>query len=361
VTDDTIALKRTIKGAAAFRRRHVKEDGRELFLYGAAPHKSEPIGPSLEGGAGETHLRWHPLRGEWSVYAAARQNRTFKPSAAEDPLAPARRGAPATEIPFSDFEIAIFENRFPSFHAAPLAPAAPPAGVETAPATGRCEVVVYSTEARGSLATVDAARRALLVAAWIDRYEALHAAGAAFVLPFENRGEEVGVTLAHPHGQIYAFPLIPPVIRRAADAFVNGFSLEQALPAWRTDYEIAAEGGVAAFCPPFARFPYEVWIAPYVRRARLADMTNAELSGFATLLGEVTRRYDAFFGRDTAYMLSLHAAPAGFEASHHFTAQFYPMLRAPDKVKYLASVEQATGLFTVDIMPEFAARELRSR
>ena len=119
-------------------------------------------------------------------------------------------------------------------------------------------------------------------------------------------------------------------------------------------------GGLTAFCPPFARFPFETWIAPDICARGPWDFNETQLDGFAHLLGDMTRRYDEYFQRPTAYMLSLHAAPLKAGKSFHFTAQFYPLLRAPGRVKYLASVEQATGAFTVDVMPEMAAQTLRA-
>lgn len=360
MSDEHFILARRASGGEIHGRRLVKPDGRDVLLFGYEKRDEAPAANLLDGGPKESHLRWHPLRREWSVYAAGRQNRTFKPSTADDPLAPTVAGGPATEIPFSQFELAIFENRFPSFsqHAGE-AFGAPP-GVKTEPAFGRCEVVVYTSESTGNLATLSQARRELLVHAWIDRYEKLFAMGAAFVLPFENRGDEVGVTLHHPHGQIYAFPLVPKVQQSAADAFADGYDLKKDIASWRDDYWVAEANGVAAFAPPFARFPYELWLAPIEQRKGLWDMSDTELSGFAELLGEATRRYDKFFERDCPYMLSLHAAPAGDHDNWHFTAQFYPLLRARDKVKYLASVEQSTGLFTVDVQPEDTAKTFRA-
>ena len=344
-------------GRIVHKRHHAKADGRDLLLYGHAPHEGAPLpeedGTVARGGA----LRFHPLRGEWNLYAAHRQNRTFKPAAAADPLAPQRPGGPATEIPFEGFELAVFENKFTSLH-----PEAPPpddlAGVATARAAGRCEVVVYTPAATGSLASVGQDRRALLLAAWCDRYAALRSEDVPFVYPFESRGDEVGVTLHHPHGQVYAFPFVPQVQARAAKAFSAGYDLRGALTA-HEDLVVAEAGGVAAWCPPYARFPLECWLVPRRRAPGPWAFTPEEAEGFARLLGEVTRRYDAYFGRATAYMLTLHAAPWGADDHWHFTAQFYPLLRAPGRVKYLASVEQGTGAFTVDVMPETAARLLK--
>jgi len=157
-------------------------------------------------------------------------------------------------------------------------------------------------------------------------------------MPFENRGDEVGVTQHHPHGQIYAFPFVPKVQQDAVKAFAEGYNLSQDINRYKADYAVTEAGGLCAFCPPYARFPFETWIAPY-------------------------KRHDGpwtFSEEKTPYMLSLHAAPKSAQGKFHFTAQFYPLLRSPERVKYLASVEQATGAFTVDVMPEMAAKTLRA-
>lgn len=332
-------------GRALYRQRHLNADGREVLLYSYTDAPRAPVGAALERAKQSSALRWHPLRQEWAVYAGARQARTFKPASAFDPLAPMVPGGAATEIPFADFEIAVFENRFPALSA-------------TAQARGRCEVVAFGPEAEGGLASLAQDRRVLLVSAWIDRYAALFELGLEYVLPFENRGDEAGVTLHHPHGQIYGFSFVPSVQQKAADAFAGGYDLAAEMAGWREDYLIAEAGGIAAFAPPFARFPYETWLAPRTPRRGPWEFSGEEIDGFAYLLGEMTRRYDAHFGRPTPYMLSLHAAPRG-SGPFQFSAQFYPLLRDAARVKYLAAVEQATGVFTVDVAPEAAARTLR--
>lgn len=357
MADKHVIMARDVATRSVHRRHHVKADGRDLFLYGYNKYEGDPVaGDALALLAGG-ELRRHPLRGDWSIYAAGRQNRTFKPNAALDPLAPSTPGQPLTEIPFSDFELCVFENRFPSLHPSASEPA--PSNLETAQADGACEVIVYAPEAAGSLATLGQARRRLLIEAWIDRYKALFARGAAFVLPFENRGDEVGVTLHHPHGQIYGFPFVPAPQALALKAFEGGYDLAAELPGWREIYGVSDAGGLLAYAPPFARFPYEIWISAFERVSGPWGFDETQSDGFAHLLGEITARYDAFFGRQTPVMMSLHAAPYGRDGAFQFTTQFYPLLRAPDRVKYLASVEQATGVFTVDILPEEAAKRLR--
>jgi len=359
MTDILEHIQRKSETPAIYRRHFIKRDGRDLFLYGYNKHTLAPLpeegGEVAKGG----ELRYHPLRAEWNVYAPHRQNRTFKPSSANNPLAPSIAGEAPTEIPFSDFELAVFENKFTSLHSeAPMPPFID--GVKLSRAGGRCDVIVYGPEDKGNLYEMGQAKRRLLLAAWNDRYQTLFDQGCEFVLPFENRGDEVGVTLHHPHGQIYAFPFVPRVQKDAMTAFENGYDFAADLKAFKPDYTVAHAGGLTAFCPPYARFPFETWIAPDECLRGPWDFNEEQLDGFAHLLGDMTRRYDEYFQRPTAYMLSLHAAPRSADDRFHFTAQFYPLLRAPGRVKYLASVEQATGAFTVDVMPEMAAKTLRA-
>lgn len=355
-----VQLDTAIGGAPIFRRDFTKADGRMLRLYGRKPHTQAPLHQSNDEIAQGGEQRFHPLRGEWNVYAAHRQNRTFKPAAADDPLAPTQANGPPTEVPFSDFELAVFDNKFAAFHPS-ASSAANLVGLDTEPARGACEVLVYGPEADGNLHSIGTDRRQVLLAAINDRYSALFDAGCAYVLPFENRGDAVGVTLHHPHGQIYGFGRVPLVAQRAIDAFAAGYSLAGEI-AESSDYSLGIKGGIAAFVPRFARFPYEVWLAPVDRRAGPWECSSEELEGLAEWMGEITRRYDILFEGPAASMMGFHSAPNPSTASgenYHFSVQFYPLLRAAGRVKYLAGVEQHSGVFTVDVMPEDAARALR--
>lgn len=339
------------------RHRHEKPDGRELLLFGYEP-PGEPVGREFTDPVSTgSELRRHPLLGNWSIYSPHRQNRTFKPSTAADPLAPAAPGGPVTEIPFADFELAVFGNRFPSLH--PDSPDAAEAPWQTGRAAGQCEVVVYAPESEGNLATLSQDRRILLVEAWIDRYAAHFDAGSAYVLPFENRGDAVGVTLAHPHGQLYAFPFVPDPQARAEAAFAAGYDLETDRRAWGEAFAIASAGPVQAYAPPFGRFPYETWLSCERPVAGPWEMSAEEIEGLADLLGEMTRRYDALFDAPMPLMMNVQAAPRETSGKFQFTVQFYPIMRSAGRLKYLAGVEQSTGVFTVDVDPQEAARALR--
>ena len=294
------------------RRLHAKADGRKLYLYGWQPHTLEPTVEIDSVPPSEPHCRWHPFRHEWVSYASHRQARTFKPPAEYCPLCPTLPGGFAGEIPFADFEVAVFENRFPAFDA--KASTAPSLPVEAMAARGTCEVLVFTPAHQGDLAGLSQARRELLVHAWADRYvDLLDQEHVQCVLPFENKGEEVGVTLHHPHGQIYAFPWVPPVQQAAAAAFRDGPALARLLDRMGGTYTVCERASTVAFVPPFARFPYEVWIAPRRVLPGPWDMTAEEISDYAALLGELVTRYDRLFDRSFPYIMSLHAAPKGEE------------------------------------------------
>jgi UDPglucose--hexose-1-phosphate uridylyltransferase len=341
------------------KRLHLKPDGRRLWLYGWRVH---------EGATGEElppapppapHARWHPLRSEWVVYAAHRQERTFKPPAEFCPLCPSAGNATPGEIPFRDFEIAVFENRFPSF--SPLAPEPPPLPLRTGRALGACEVIVYSAEHSGSLASLPDERVRLLVEVWADRCrELLARPEVVFAMPFENRGEQVGVTLHHPHGQLYAFPFLPPVLKPMVDAFRQEAALERMMEHMGSAYEVEGDANVSSFVPPCARFPFELWIAPRRRVPGPWAFDAAEMASFATALRRSLARLDALFARPMPYIALLYAAPKGEEGHFHTHLQILPFLRAAERLKYLAGCEQGAGTFLADMLPETMVERLRA-
>lgn len=341
-----------------FVHRHVKADGHELLLYGRTPHREE-AGRELDSAPGAPpHLRWHPLRQEWVGYAGARQARTFLPQAADCPLCPSREGG-VGEIPFADFEIAVFENRFPAF-----VPGAPfpgdMAGTEAAAAHGRCEVVVYSVDHGASLGGLSDARLDLLIEVWGARIKALMAMGFDAVLPFENRGEEIGVTLHHPHGQIYAFGFVPAQIRRAAEAQAANPVVATLIAAADRSLFLRDGKRAVSLVPPFAMYPYEVWLAPRRRVATPHELTKEERAELAHALGDAVRRLDGLFGTPMPYIMTVQTAPRGFADTFHMTIELKPFRRDAAKLKYLAGVEQGSGVFLVDVSPEEAAARLKA-
>lgn len=294
--------------------------------------------------------RFNELRGEPVVYAVHRQERTFLPVEDRCPLCPtpAAPGAQETEIPFPAFEIAVFDNLFPAF-------AAP---------EGAAEVIVYTDSHHGSFATLSAERAEALMWVWRQRYQELGARGdIRYVLIFENRGVEVGVTLHHPHGQIYGYPFLPPVpaLELAADERLGGCAVCTLLASELRDSRrlLHENEAVVAYVPYAARWPYEAHVVMRQHRASLLECTPAELRQLAEALQRVTRGYDALFAQPFPYVMVVHQAPTDGREEGHLHVEFYPPLRTAHKLKYTAGSELGAGTFIGDTLPEDSALGLR--
>lgn len=298
-----------------------------------------------------SELRWHPLLRQWVTVAPWRQDRTYHPPADHCPLCPTRPGGLETEIPEPDYHIAVFENRFPAY-----------TGDQ-----GRCEVVCYTSQHDSSLGAQPLEQIRDLVEVWQDRFAELsRLPNVKYVYIFENRGAAIGVTLSHPHGQIYAYPFVPPVlVTELASERVHhrrtGRCLYCDILAGETgERTVVDEGGWLAFVPAFARFPYEVHLAPRRHLGALTDLTDDEALGFARALRGLLERYDRLFGFPLPYVMGMHARPVGRgHAYHHFHVEFYPPNRTADKLKYLAGSELGAGAFILDARAEDTAVRLR--
>ncbi|GAA4913950.1 galactose-1-phosphate uridylyltransferase [Streptomonospora salina] len=358
-------------------------DGREIIYFDEAPDTGRadvadrrPLPPSTTG----SQLRYDPLLDEWVALAAHRQNRTYLPPPDECPLDPSA-GERLSEIPAGDYDVVVFENRFPS-----LAPAPEPAdgGDDPAllarPSAGRCEVVCFTSDHAASFSDLTPARARTVVEAWADRTAELGARpDVAHVYPFENRGVEIGVTLQHPHGQIYAYPFVPPRIAAMREAAgkhraATGANLFDTVVAdeRRAGSRVVAEGEHwTAFVPAAARWPYEVRLFP-LRRVptldRLDDDQRDELAGiYLDLLGA----FDGLFpqpagGTDppTPYISAWHQAPVDADGTPDpefgLHLQLFTLRRAPGKLKYLAGSESGMAAWINDVAPEDAAERIRA-
>ena len=318
-----------------------------------------------------SELRWHPLLGQWVITATHRQDRTFLPPRDYCPLCPTRDGSVATEVPASDYDIVVFENRFPS-----LQSPAPAPGVEGSallpvrPATGICEVVLYTSAHDATLADASLDRLRRLISVWTERTRDLGSRpGIEYVFVFENKGEVIGVTIAHPHGQIYAYPFVPPVVatelaqfrrhREAGGRCLGCDLLDHELVDGR---RIVADVATwIAVVPFYARWPYEIHLTPRRHLRWLSDLDVTEVDGLARLLKTVLRKYDALFGFRLPYVMAVHQAPvAAAPEDFHLHVEFYPPNRTESKLKYLAGSEAGCGAFINDTLPEDTAARLRS-
>jgi UDPglucose--hexose-1-phosphate uridylyltransferase len=317
-----------------------------------------------------SELRWNAMLGEWTITATHRQDRTFLPPRDFCPLCPTRSGGPPTEIPREDFEIAVFENLFPSLEQHPPEPAVD--GTELSPvrpALGACEVIVYSPHHEATLASSSLETIERLITVWAHRTLELGAREEVdYVFIFENRGEAIGVTLHHPHGQVYAYPFIPPTAAREAAAaqrhrerhgscLVCDLEADERHDGRRTVVEAAGwRGGV----PFAARWPYEVHLTPTRHVGWLHELTGEERSGLAVALKTLLVGYDALFGFPLPYIMAIHQRPTGAgDHDDHLHLEFYPPNRTETKLKYLAGSEAGAGAFINDTLPEETAARLR--
>ncbi len=350
-----------------------KPDGRRLWFYSweEPPPKSIELvqSPRLESDGLE--LRWNPVLEEWIVVAPERQERTFFPPDAYCPLCPTRDALLPTEVPASGYELVVFENRFPSFSRTASAPVRARKPYRASRSSGSAEVVVYSSDHSASPGDMTLQRVGRLVEVWTDRYAELAARrDVQYVLIFENRGVEIGVTLTHPHGQIYAFPFVPPVpAKELASAGryrrANGTCLHcdvtraEARDGRRV---VFANEGFLAFVPYFGRYPYEVHLVSRQHRASLLELTDNERCDLAEALQTTLRKYDSLWSRPMPFVMVVHQKPADGRRypGCHLHLELTPPYRSRDKLKFLAGCETGAGVFINDARAEEIAAALRA-
>jgi UDPglucose--hexose-1-phosphate uridylyltransferase len=358
-------------------------DGRELlyfddtepYLSGAAVRDavdSRPLGPRAAAGT----MRLDFLTGDWVAIAGHRQTRTFMPPADECPLCPTGVGTVASEVPDRGYDVVVFENRFPSFATVATEPEPSDDPMHTArPAFGRCEVVCFTSDHDASFASLSPSRARTVIEAWVDRTRELSAIeGIAEVFCFENRGREIGVTLSHPHGQIYAYPYVAPrtrgVLARAQTHLEETGRLLGAdiLAAERRSGEriVLSNEHWTAYVPYAARWPVEAHLVPNRDVPDLPSLDDRERDALATTYLELLRRLDRYYVSASGepiplpYIAGWHQAPVreGRQAAR-LSMQLLSVLRAPGKLKYLAGSESGVGAWVNDVAPEQVAARLR--
>lgn len=311
-----------------------------------------------------TELRWNPTVREWISTATERQNRPLMPT---DwcPFDPGSGRVP------ENYDVLIYPNDFPAFSIPPPEPAIEGDDFyKVRKSWGKCDVVLYHPNHTTSLPELPVSHIVLLVKLWRKRFEELkQTKGIRYILIFENKGAVIGVTMPHPHGQIYAFPFIPPRLEKEiAAARAHHRARHRCLycdilKKERRDGRrmIAENEAFTAFIPFYARWPYEVHIFSRRHLGVLTQFRAEEERALAQILKWVTLKYDNLYGFSFPYMMVLHQSPAqGRHPYFHFHIEFYPPHRSKDKLKYTASVETGGGAFLNDSLPEEKAAELRA-
>jgi UDPglucose--hexose-1-phosphate uridylyltransferase len=264
------------------------------------------------------------------------------------------------------YQVHLYSNDFPAFQldSPPFDPA--PDLFRTTGARGSCDVVLYHPDHQMRPSQMPVEHWKLVIDLWTRRFEQLAARpDIAYILIFENTGEAIGVTMPHPHGQIYAFPFISPLVQRELDAAAacDPCLYCSILAGELADGRrvVAQNDSFVAFVPFFARFPAEVQIYPRRHFGALPGMTAAEVSALAEILSAVRRKYDNLFGFPMPLMMLLRQSPPrGSHPYFHFHVEFFPIQRSAAKLKYLAGVETGTGTFLNDTQAEERALALRA-
>ncbi|MFI9823005.1 galactose-1-phosphate uridylyltransferase [Streptomyces sp. NPDC052013] len=339
-------------------------DGRELIYYDVSDDtvRDATDRRPLDVTVTTSEIRRDPLLGDSVAVASHRQGRTYHPPADECPLCPSE-GERLSEIPDSSYDVVVFENRFPSL----------------AGDSGRCEVVCFTSDHDASFADLSEQQARLVLEAWTDRTSELsHLPAVEQVFCFENRGAEIGVTLQHPHGQIYAYPFTTPrtalMLRQVAahKEATGGENLFDAVLERELRQErVVLEGEHwAAFVPYAAHWPYEVHLYPKRRVPDLLALDEAARTEFPQVYLELLRRFDRIFGTGeppTPYIAAWHQAPFGtLEEFDGVTRddfalhlELFTIRRTSGKLKFLAGSESGMNVFINDVPPERAAERLR--
>ncbi|MEU7241901.1 galactose-1-phosphate uridylyltransferase [Streptomyces sparsogenes] len=333
-------------------------DGRELIYYDARddavrdavdPRPLDPISTRSE-------IRHDRLLGDRVAIASHRQGRTYHPPADECPLCPSREGR-HSEVPAADYDVVVFENRFPSL----------------AGDSGRCEVVCFTSDHDASFADLTVDQAALVLEAWTDRTaELAQLPSVEQVFCFENRGKEIGVTLGHPHGQLYGYPFTTPrtqlMLRSLAEHRERtGRNLfDDVVADERADgRRVVLEGEHwIAFVPYAAHWPYEVHLYPKRRVPDLRELDEGARTEFPQMYLELLKRFDRIFGPDeppTPYIAAWHQAPFSLADRGEFALhlELFTIRRTSGKLKFLAGSESGMNVFINDVPPEAAAERLR--
>ena len=364
-------------GAGVVKRTTRLADGRELIYY---DDPDTTLGPgrtvdrrTLDPRPFTASMRQDVLTGDWITVAANRQSRVVLPAADLDPLAPQTPGNPS-EVP-SRYDVAVFENRSPAFGPA-LTPDAddPPRGLidldelgsgRSRTSVGRCEVVCFSPDREGSFGTQTVTRARTVIEAWGDRTAALTGLpGVEQVFPFENRGEAIGVTLPHPHGQIYAYPYVTPRTQRLLASIDRvGPDLFARILAFEQDAGRLVLRGEhwSAFVPFAARWPIEVHLLPHRHVPDFAALSARERDELAPMYLRLLRGIDLLYETATPYIAAWHQAPVRVgRDTVRLRLEITSPRRAADKLKFLAGSEAAMGAWSLEVPPEQTAERLRA-
>jgi len=315
-----------------------------------------------------TELRWNPLLGTWTMVAAKRQARPHM----EENYCPFCPG----QGRLKNYDVLEYDNDFPALMKHPeMSKKIKSSIYKNAPSYGKCEVILYSPEHKTTLAQLPLEHIIKIINLWADRSAKLSKdKKIKYIFPFENKGEEVGVTMLHPHGQIYAYSYVPFKIRaelenakayhkKTKQCIICGINKEESDFNGRIIYE---NKSFLVYLPYFTDYPYGVFISSKQHRPYITDLSKEEKHDLAEALKITEGTFDFVFNRPFPFMMCMHQCPVNSpeykdsKKYFHLHIEFYPPLRAKDKIKYYASSESGAGAAANVAVVEETAKQLIS-
>lgn len=311
-------------------------------------------------------LRYHPLIKDWVIIASHRQARPQMP---KDycPFCPGSGKVP------DDFEVYAYDNDFPALSQNPPKPDDVATDFfKTAEAYGKCEVILYSPDHNATIPELSVPHIAKLVDLWVERFEYMKSdPKIKYVFIFENRGELVGVTMPHPHGQIYGYSKMPKKIQLELESSKEYFAEKGSCifcDMLKEELEfkqriIFRNESFTVFLPFFCEYPYGVYIISNRHVNNIAELDSNERVLLAQTIRDTVGMLDSLFGYKFPYMMCMHNGPVNFEDSsdyYHFHIEFFPPMRSADKQKFNASSETGVWAHCNPTSPEEKSEELRA-
>lgn len=310
-------------------------------------------------------LRWHPLIKDWVMVVSHRQNRPQMPKG-WCPFCPGSGRVP------EHYDVLKYDNDFPALSQTPPVPDDVAVGMyKTREAYGKCEVILYSPDHNTTLPELPVDHIKKLVDLWTNRFiELKKDEKIKYIFIFENRGELVGVTMPHPHGQIYGYSYIPKKLQLELDACREYYETEKSClicDILKTEMQVKQRvifenESYVVFLPFFTEYPYGIYIVSKRHMQNLEQFSEEEKADLARTLKEAAGTLDALFGFEFPYMMCMHQDPVNsgdFNDYYHFHIEFFPPMRAADKQKFNASSETGAWAHANPTKPEEKAEELR--
>jgi len=311
-------------------------------------------------------LRWHPLTKDWVMIAS---NRQARPQMPKDwcPFCPGSGKVP------DEFEVFEYDNDFPALSQNPPVPDDVANDFfKTAESYGKCEVILYSPNHTITLPELADSHVRKLVDLWSERFEKISSdEKIKYVFIFENRGEVVGVTMPHPHGQIYGYSFVPKKLELETSSAKEYYDEKKAclFCDWLKNEEEAEKRIIfknehfTVFLPFFTEYPYGIYIMSNSHKQYITDFTDEEKTSLALTIKQAAGTLDSLFDTQFPYMMCMHNAPVNngdYSKDFHFHIEFFPPMRSADKVKFNASSETGAWAHCNPTCPEDTAEELRA-